>query len=245
MGQPKPVISGFAAEAAEVARLLAKGQSKSALDSAKQIHKRHGTAESESLLVDAYAARARSLVEQQLIEEAEALLAMARAKYPKAASRLASSETAMPLVGTRLSELVRPLADPDLAPEKRGAIEAALRAGLTDPAELSRVTSLPSEHPLRLGAAALTRAFQAATSGPVSEEALALRGNLAAQPAGSLEAAGTGHRLLLPARRRRVPAEPGSDRRELGSGAPGAGNASHAGGARRRPARPSGGRPPG
>src|SRR5260370_29846279 len=58
----------------EVRNLLSKGKAKPAVELAKDIHKRCGWPESEALLVDAYAARVRSLWETGLKDEAKALL---------------------------------------------------------------------------------------------------------------------------------------------------------------------------
>ena len=69
-------------EADEIGRLIAKGNSKSAVEAAKLLHKKVGTPASEALLVDAYAARIRSMLEHRMTAEADALVAMVRQRYP-------------------------------------------------------------------------------------------------------------------------------------------------------------------
>jgi len=59
-------LGGLPPEAAEVRGLLAKGNTKSAVEAAKQLHKNVGTPASEALLVDAYLARAVSMVEHHM-----------------------------------------------------------------------------------------------------------------------------------------------------------------------------------
>src|SRR5712692_9965392 len=72
----------------EVRNLLSKGKAKPAVELAKYIHKRCGWPESEALLVDAYAARVRSLWETGLKDEAKALLELVYQRYSCAAARL-------------------------------------------------------------------------------------------------------------------------------------------------------------
>jgi hypothetical protein len=156
-----------------VRQLIANGKSKVALDTAKEIHKAHGTAASEALLVEAYAARIQSLVDQNLAVEAKALVDLVRERYPSARERLTERTGTVGTRTARLEELVRPLNDPDLGAERRAAIEAAVaREG--DLAALAECATLPPEHPLRQAASALQRAFLAAARGPVGEEAVEL-----------------------------------------------------------------------
>jgi hypothetical protein len=171
-----PALNGPASSAgaeASVRDLIANGKSKVALETAKELHKAQRTAASEALLVDAYAARIQSLVDQNLAVEAKALLELVRERYPSARERLTERNGSVGTHAARLEELVRPLNDPELGAERRAAIEAAVaREG--DLAALAECASLPPEHPLRQAASALQRAFLAATTGPVSEEAVEL-----------------------------------------------------------------------
>lgn len=153
--------------------LLALGKSRPALEAAKELHKQQGTAESETLLLDAYLARVRDLLALGLKAEAEALLDLARSRHPALALRQAELLDLQAAQG-KLDEMLRPLADPAVTEEHRAAIEAVLRRRLLDPADLAQCGALPAEHPLRAGAAALSRALQAAASRPVTDEEIAL-----------------------------------------------------------------------
>src|SRR5207249_277047 len=77
-----------AATEASVRQLIANGKQKVALEKAKEIHKAQHSAASEALLVDAYAARISSLMQQNLALEAKSLLDLARERYPSSRARL-------------------------------------------------------------------------------------------------------------------------------------------------------------
>lgn len=153
---------------AHVHALLDQGETKAALAIAKDLHKTRGTPQSEVLLVIAYTRRIEDLTARGLTLEASQLETLVRTRFPRTApARLAPKPDP-------LDELVRPLADPDLAPAERARIESTLRRTLADPAALARSTALPEQHPLRVGALALAEAFAAVTTGPVSTDALSL-----------------------------------------------------------------------
>ena len=76
---PPPASSGadpgvLISQGGEVRALLERGSTKSALELAKQIHKRCGTPALETLVVEAYEARIRSLLEHGLTAEAKVAL---------------------------------------------------------------------------------------------------------------------------------------------------------------------------
>jgi tetratricopeptide (TPR) repeat protein len=102
------------------------------------------------------------------------LLDLVRERYPAAVDRLAGVAAAASARTGQLEELVSPLNDPSLCTEHRLTIERAIQEQVSDLAALAECPALPSEHPLRKGAAALRQALEAVTSGPVGEEALAL-----------------------------------------------------------------------
>jgi hypothetical protein len=158
---------------ASVRQLIANGKAKVAVEAAKEIHKAQGTAATEALLVDAYAARIQSLVDQNLTVEAKALLDLVLERYPSARERFKERSGPVGTRAARLEELVRPLNDPELGAERRAAIEAAI-VREWDLAALAECATLPAEHPLRKAASALQRAFLAVTAGPVGEEAVEL-----------------------------------------------------------------------
>ena len=176
---PRPSVHGTGAsvpipQEEDVRALLAKGKTKPAVELAREIHKRCGWPESEGLLVDAYAARIRSLLKTGLKEEAKALFELVRERYSSAAARLADVGVLVSASSGNLEELLRPLNDPALLPEIRRAIEDVIKAQVCDLSVLAECRSLTTDHPLRTAAAALLGAFAAVTGGPVEESALVL-----------------------------------------------------------------------
>jgi hypothetical protein len=170
----RPASSIAGAEAAEVSRLIACGESKAAVDAAKQLHKRLGTPVSEALVVDAYLARLRSLIDRKLWLEAAELLQIVQQRYPQARDRLKEIQLRLSYRRGKLEDLLRPLNEPGLSPERRNLIETAIRQDVDDLTALARCNALPERHPLRTGAASLLQAFSAVTSRPVTDEELAL-----------------------------------------------------------------------
>jgi hypothetical protein len=159
---------------ASIRQLIANGKSKAALDSAKEFHKKCRTADSEILLVDAYLARIRALSDQNLALEAKSLSALVRERFPAAKQRLDALISTFTAQGGDLDELLRPLNDPELSAERRASIEQVIQNQVTDLAALARCAALPAEHSLRKTAAAIDQAFNSVTSGPVTDEQIAL-----------------------------------------------------------------------
>lgn len=154
--------------------LISKGKSRNALDQAKEIHSRHKCAASESLLMDAYAARAQSLLARDMNIEVRSLIDMIGSRYAGSYRRFDEMRL---LVSFRLDGIkgaVAPLNDPGLASVKRAAIEDLIRRELVDLRDLAECPSLAEDHPLRKGASALAAAFDAVTAGPVGEQSLDL-----------------------------------------------------------------------
>ena len=176
---PRPSVHGTGAsvpipQEEDVRALLAKGKTKPAVELAREIHKRCSWPESEALLVDAYAARIRSLLKTGLKEEAKALFELVHKRYSSAAARLADVGVLVSASSGNLEELLRPLSDPAVLPEIRRAIECVVKGQVCDLSALVECRSLTADHPLHTAAAALLRAFAAVTVGPVEESALVL-----------------------------------------------------------------------
>ena len=161
-------------EREKVAQLIAAGKSGPALDFAKDVHKRRRNPSSEALLLDAYGARLASLVERNLDREAQALMDLVRERYPSSGDRLREWQAVIAARHGDLSALLRPLTDPGLPADKQAAVAARVRSDVLDLQALAECRTLAPEHPLRTAAAALHKAFEAVTSGPVADEALAL-----------------------------------------------------------------------
>lgn len=166
-----PQRSGIAIN---IRQLIVDGKSKTALDNAKEFHKQQGSAESEILLIDAYLARIRALFDQNLVIEAKSLIALVRERFPSAKERLDNLNSAASARGGDLDELLKPLNDPGLSAERRAAIEQVIQNQVTDLAPLAGCAALPPEHGLRQAAAAIHQAFGVVTSGPVTDEQIAL-----------------------------------------------------------------------
>ena len=173
-GKAVPFNPPATAAEASIRQLIANGKYKTALDQAKDNHKKQATAASEALLLDAYAARIQSLLAQNLLREAQSLMDLVCERYPGARARLESISASVAARTNTLDDLLRPLNDPLLSPEHREAIEQAVRKDVFDLAALAACPALPPEHPLRLAASSLDRAFRMVTTGPVEEEATRL-----------------------------------------------------------------------
>ena len=173
-GAPASGASEQAAIEASVRQLIANGKSKTALDKARDLHKTKPSAASEALLLDAYAARIQSLIQQNLLVEAKSLIELVRQRFPASAARLETLGVSVKARGGALDELVKPLNDPDLSADRRVAIEQALRSEVHDLATVASCTALPPEHSLRIAASALQRAFAAVTTRTAAEGDLAL-----------------------------------------------------------------------
>ena len=154
--------------------LIAGKHSKTALQLAKDLHKRCVAVESEILLVEAYTARIDDLLKLGMTVEAKSLLAIVRERFPAALPRLAELGREICALDGRLEEVVGPLCDPNLPAEDRDRIESFIRQRIHDLPALAAASSLPQEHPLRVAASALAAAFKAVTAGPVDDGILAL-----------------------------------------------------------------------
>jgi hypothetical protein len=98
---------------------------------------------------------------------------LVRRRHPASRERLRQL-TALLTGRGDLESLVQPLNDVSVPPEKRAAIHASIRRHVADLGALARSSALPEAHPLRVSAAALVKSFEAVTTGPVDEAALAL-----------------------------------------------------------------------
>jgi hypothetical protein len=157
-----------------IRQLIANGKTKTALDNAKEFHKKQGDTASETLLIDAYLARIQALSEQNLALEAKSLIALVRERFPAAKARLDTLNAAASARDGNLDDLLRPLNEPGLSADRRAAIEQFIQNEVTDLAALAGCPVLPPEHGLRRAAAAIDQAFNVVTSGPVRDEQIAL-----------------------------------------------------------------------
>ncbi len=148
--------------------------SKTALQMAKDLHKRCGSEASEELLADAYRARIDDLLKLRMTAEARALVQIVRERMPGMLVRLGAVEQEIQLLEGRFDAIVAPLGKADLAAEERERIETFLRQRVEDLGALAKVNSLAADHALRVAADALAAGFEAVTRGPVDADRLAL-----------------------------------------------------------------------
>jgi hypothetical protein len=169
-----PLAEVHPKERERVEQLIAGARSGPAVDFAKDVHKRRQSAASEALLLDAYGARISSLLERSLDKEAKAIMDLVLERYPSARQRSEAWNAAFAARRGDLDALLEPLNDPGLPPDKHAAIAALVRRDVVDLRALAECRALAAEHPLRTAAAALHKAFEAVTSGPVTDDPLAL-----------------------------------------------------------------------
>lgn len=163
-------------EASRVYRLIAKRDYKSAIYEAKALYKRRPGGEAETLLVGAYTARIRDLVEKSLISEAKSLMDMVREQFPSGRERMAELTQLLAVRSGNLDDLVRPLNDPAMPEDTRRAIEETLKREVTDLGRLAECRILAEDHPLRRGARAILDALTRVTEGTVGDEVTGLEG---------------------------------------------------------------------
>ena len=168
-----PLATGANNES-DIRKLISEGKSKAALDQAKEFHKALHTPASEALLLDSYIARVHSMLDQKMATEARSLMDLVRERFPEAKEKLNDLVQTVSARTGDLEELIAPLNDAQLDPAKRATIEQVIQTQVTDLAALAGCTALPAEHSLRQAAAALHQAFQAVTSGPVTDEQIEL-----------------------------------------------------------------------
>jgi len=156
-----------------VAQLIAANRSILAVDYARELHRRFNSTESLELVFRTYWARWESLLENDLETEAEGLLERIDKRHPRAPFLPEWREELKTRKGGLAARLA-PLNDTALPEEKRLAIANFVRRQLTDPRELANCEALPANHPWRVAAAAVWLAFEAVTTGPADDSAIAL-----------------------------------------------------------------------
>ena len=161
---------------AEIRRLISRGKCKGALSKAKQYHKSLGSEKSEAILVDAYIARIRQMIEKGMIDDARSLAGLVGRRYPWAGTHLVEIEATIAVSVGMIDDLVRPLSDPGISEEDRVAVERVITKELVDLDALAGCKILDSGHPLKKDACAVINAFQAVTTGAVENGVIALPG---------------------------------------------------------------------
>ena len=123
--------------------------SKAAVETAKELHKRHPTPSSEALLMDAYQARIHSLMEHGMSIEARSLLNLVIQRFPPVRTRWEQLVLEVRMQEGNLDEFVAPFTDPNLDPFLREKIETVIRQRVFDLTALAQVSSLCRRQPRR------------------------------------------------------------------------------------------------
>jgi hypothetical protein len=171
---PILALGSDAEESARIDVLIASGRAREAVERAKAVVQRTPSAAAEARLARAFGARIDALLRARLPVEAAALVRIAVERLPAHRAELLRREAYAAALGGDVGPLLAPLARPDLEAAARAAVEAEIRQWVLDPAAVAACPVLPADHPLRVAAGALARAFAAVTSGPVAAEALVL-----------------------------------------------------------------------
>ncbi|OQX65363.1 MAG: hypothetical protein B5M55_04160 [Desulfococcus sp. 4484_242] len=160
--QPDPLPG-----AREIRLLISKGDTKTALNKAKRIHKTAATDVSKAVLMEAYAARILSLRRKGMDSEADVLVDLVASRYQPSDQWLTEVQISAEAEDGIGDAFLAPLADPATPPETAEIICRQIKRKVVDLNVLADASTLPSDHPLRLQAACLLKAFHAVVSGPV------------------------------------------------------------------------------
>ncbi len=176
-------------------RLLRQGKIRAALDRAKSVHKARPTPQSETFLLQCYAAREREMRAAGRAAEADALCAfvaenfpgsdLARVGNPIAASPKVTTPTpiAAPTAETArqgpsendpLAAALTRLSDPGISEDARRAAEETVAEAAFNPLALAEHPALSPGHPLAAAAKAVAEAFSAVVQRPVADAEIAL-----------------------------------------------------------------------
>ena len=171
-GSPSTLAGlGSAAWRAHIEALLARGQSREAVEAAKQYLKEAPGSEAEALAVEAYQARIQALMASGMHQEARALALLVSERFPTSQGRVAPFIRQSEVASGNFEPLLIELAA--ATPAQRRELEAILTRTLHDPAVLADSTALPADHPLKRTAIAVRDLFTAVTTGPLHDGALA------------------------------------------------------------------------
>ncbi len=157
-----------------VLQAIEAGNVKAAVLLAKQYHQIQRNDASEQLLVRAYQARVKSLIDKNMTTEARELAAIIKQRYPRYAAEMDTLHEQAALRSGRLDGYLVFLTDPAISREKRREIEDLIRRNLMDPAVLANAKTLPATHPLREAARAVREALAAVVARPASDDEIEL-----------------------------------------------------------------------
>jgi hypothetical protein len=154
----------------QVEALLASGQTRDAVEVAKQFLKQMPGPEAEALAVKAYQARIQALLASGMYKEAQALGALVSERFPAYRAQFTPLQRQSEVSGGNFETLLTELSTAD--GQRQRELEVILTRELTDPAVLVDSPALPADHPLKRGARAVCDLFTAVTTSPLPEGAL-------------------------------------------------------------------------
>lgn len=157
-------------------QLLAKGDTRAAVEAAKLLVREEPGTASEALAVRAYAERIKALIAEGLGREAAALASIVRERFPAHLSPwislLDEARFAAGEFDWMLSELR------DASEERRAAVEERLLPWIADPAAIARSAALDPADPLAREARIVAELFETVTSRIASPEEMATLGDI-------------------------------------------------------------------
>ncbi|HYU23892.1 MAG TPA: hypothetical protein VEO74_01710, partial [Thermoanaerobaculia bacterium] len=151
--------------------LLANGDTRGAVEAAKQLVREQPGEESEALAVGAYAQRIRALIAEGLGREAGAMAAIVRERFPAHVTACASVLEEARLAAGDFDSILRELTSAESA--QRAAIEERLMPWIADPSAIARSSALDPADPLAREAAVVAEVFEIVTARLASPEEMA------------------------------------------------------------------------
>jgi hypothetical protein len=161
---------------ARLEQLLAKGDTRAAVEAAKLLVREEPGTASEALAVHAYAERIKALIAEGLGREAAALASIVRERFPAQLSPwtplLDDARFAAGDFDWILTELR------DASEERRAAVEERLLPWIVEPAAIARSAALDAADPLAREARIIAELFETVTSRIASPEEMATLGDI-------------------------------------------------------------------
>ena len=158
-----------------IEKKIVSGNSKLALDLAKQFHKTNHSDESELLLIYSYLSRIQSMSEKGLVQEADSLLDLVRQNFPQYQAQLEEMSLVIMIQSGCENNLIQLLKNVKTPEEKKLTLENLIRCEISDLSTIANCVALPQEYPIRKEAAILNEAFLSVTRVPVTDEVIALK----------------------------------------------------------------------
>jgi hypothetical protein len=159
-----------------VEQLLAKGDTRAAVEAAKLLVREEPGTASEVFAVRVYAERIKALIAEGLGREAAALASIVRERFPAHLSSWTSLLEEARLAAGDFDWILIELRD--ASEERRAAVEERLLLWIVDPAAIARSAALDPADPLAREARIVAELFETVTSRIASPEELATLGDI-------------------------------------------------------------------